>query len=178
MRTALALIAALLAVALGVSTASATGPRAGSGDANCDGTANSFDALLVLRVAAGIADYASLPCPAAANVHIDPTIDSRDAQPILRYDAGLLDALPPIPDTVLDAVFEATADLLNVSSDDVVVIEREARLWPDSCLGLGEPDEGCLLAIAHGWRVTVRAAGRAVIWHVDSFGHTRLDRVL
>ena len=57
------------------------------GDANCDGTANSIDAVLVLLLGAALIQ--SLPCEGLADVNGDGEIDARDAAIILQIEAGL-----------------------------------------------------------------------------------------
>ncbi len=64
------------------------------GDANCDGSANSRDALLVLQVVAGLIERQQVPCIAEADVFPDGGLNSLDALSILQSDAGLIGALP------------------------------------------------------------------------------------
>lgn len=63
------------------------------GDANCDGTVNSIDALGILQLDAGL--VGSLACQQAADVNSDGSISAVDAALILQFTAGLLGSLPP-----------------------------------------------------------------------------------
>ncbi len=63
------------------------------GDVNCNLTANSIDATLVLQFSAGL--VLSLPCPEGGDANQDGTINVVDATLILQLDSGLLDSLPP-----------------------------------------------------------------------------------
>ena len=63
------------------------------GDVNCDGTANSIDAALVLQF--GTALLGSLDCQDAADVNGDGDITSVDAALILQFTAGLIGVLEP-----------------------------------------------------------------------------------
>ncbi|MCH8026254.1 MAG: hypothetical protein IH866_05615 [Chloroflexi bacterium] len=65
------------------------------GDANCNMTADSIDAALVLQFGAGLT--ASLPCLATADANQDGSVDAVDAALILQFSAGLLPSLPPPP---------------------------------------------------------------------------------
>ena len=146
---------------------STPGPRPGSGDANCDGTTDSLDALLVLQVDARL-NGDGLSCFDAANVHLDYWMNALDAALILQYEAGLLDSLPPVPDAVSRAVVEATADLLVVLVDQVAIVKKETALWPDSCLGLGTGV--CAAVIVPGYRITVVAKDEMLVWRTDVSG--------
>ncbi len=63
-----------------------------AGDVNCDGSANSLDAALVLQFSAGL--VSALNCQAAGDTNGDDSLNSIDAALILQFDAGLIDELP------------------------------------------------------------------------------------
>jgi hypothetical protein len=63
------------------------------GDVNCNGVADSIDALLILQRTAGL--LSSLACEENADVNGDGEIDALDALLVLQYVAGLIDSLPP-----------------------------------------------------------------------------------
>ncbi len=73
---------------------SGIGPKA-AGDVDCNGTANSIDAFLILQLDAGL--IGSLACPGNADVDEDGSIDAIDALLILQSDAGLRKALERTP---------------------------------------------------------------------------------
>jgi pimeloyl-ACP methyl ester carboxylesterase/photosystem II stability/assembly factor-like uncharacterized protein len=64
-----------------------------TGDANCDGTVSSIDALLVLQYAAGL--IGSLRCQGNADVNSDGSVTAIDAALILQYDAGIIRQFQP-----------------------------------------------------------------------------------
>lgn len=49
------------------------------------------------------------------------------------------------------------AQSLNLSPDEVVVMNAERATWTDSCLGLGGPAESCALMMTEGYRVVLSA---------------------
>jgi PKD repeat protein len=57
-------------------------------DVNCDGSANSVDALYILQVVAGLTSFVS--CSNVANVNGDDVVDPLDALVLLQYAAGIL----------------------------------------------------------------------------------------
>jgi hypothetical protein len=59
---------------------------------NCDGSANSLDAALVLQFSAGL--VSALSCEAAGDTNGDGSVNSIDAALILQFDAGLISDLP------------------------------------------------------------------------------------
>ncbi len=64
------------------------------GDANCDGSANSQDALLILQIVAELITPVGMPCIDDADVFPDGGLNSLDALSILQSEAGLIGALP------------------------------------------------------------------------------------
>jgi hypothetical protein len=66
-------------------------PAVHAGDANCDGSVNSIDALLALQYVAAL--LGSLPCQGAADANHDGSVNAIDSALILQYVAGLLSGL-------------------------------------------------------------------------------------
>jgi hypothetical protein len=69
-------------------------PQALAGDANCDGSVDESDALLILRFEAGT--YASDCLLNTGNVICRDRLDAMDALAVLRYVRGLVTELPPL----------------------------------------------------------------------------------
>ena len=57
-------------------------------DINCDGEADSIDAMYLLQVIAGLTSFTA--CANVANVNGDDVIDARDALYLLQHEAGML----------------------------------------------------------------------------------------
>jgi len=69
-----------------------TGPVP-AGDANCDRSVDSIDALMMLQLTAGL--IPSLPCQQEADTDGDGQITAIESALVLQFAAGLLPALPP-----------------------------------------------------------------------------------
>jgi hypothetical protein len=67
------------------------------GDADCDRSVSSIDALIVLQFAAGysVGPFIVPSCHDLADVNVDQEIDALDALLVLQFVSGLLQALPP-----------------------------------------------------------------------------------
>lgn len=65
--------------------------------------------------------------------------------------------LPPemLPESVSDLVLTQASEDLGVPVAELSLLRVNKAIWPDGCLGLGRPDEGCLLALTEGWQVEV-----------------------
>ena len=85
----------------------------------------------------------------------------------LTSEAPALDE--PYPPAILVAI-GAAAEATGASPEQVQVISYESREWPNSCLGLPEPDEMCAEAIVPGWIVRLNVGGAQVVFRVDDVG--------
>lgn len=75
-----------------------------------------------------------------------------------------------LPDSVQNAVINAAANLTGISANQFQIIEAEQRNWPNSCLGLYEPEIACTQVIVPGWRVVVQADHQEWSFHTDGTG--------
>lgn len=75
--------------------------------------------------------------------------------------------LPPIP--ALRAQ-EVVAEELGVPPEELAIIETEQEEWPNSCLGLQDPDEFCAEVITPGWRVILERDGQRYEARTDQEG--------
>jgi len=57
-----------------------------------------------------------------------------------------------------------------IASDKLRVERVEAIDWPDSCLGLAQPDEMCLQVVTPGFRVEFAAPEKRFVVHSDRTG--------
>ena len=92
--------------------------------------------------------------------------------------ALLLSACRPVTPTppvdVPDEVETAAREHLNAETgipvEAMEIVDAERRDWPDSCLGLAEPDEACLTVITPGWRITIQAEDEQYALRTDEDG--------
>jgi hypothetical protein len=74
---------------------------------------------------------------------------------------------PEPPLSAGEVVQDQLSQRLGVPVQDVQIVDVEQAEWSDSCLGLGQPHESCLMAITPGYRVTVHAAGETYVFRTD-----------
>lgn len=71
------------------------------------------------------------------------------------------------------AVLAAIKDLalrLSINESEISVVSYEEVTWPDSCLGLGKPNEVCLQVITPGYLIKLAALGSEYEYHTDQSG--------
>ena len=75
----------------------------------------------------------------------------------------------PYPPGVTSAI-SALARHLDVDPAQIDVVTYESVEWPDSCLGMPEPEEACAEVITPGWRVRLESNGVVRELRSDSLG--------
>jgi hypothetical protein len=78
----------------------------------------------------------------------------------------VLSELPPAAQAALIAL----AGLLEVDSSEIAVQAIQPSQWPDSCLGLGGPDEICAQQVVDGYQVELQAIGALFTYRTDASG--------
>jgi hypothetical protein len=63
------------------------------------------------------------------------------------------------PQAVLEAISQVSQEL-NVSVDEIEVLDFEEVDWPDACLGIPQEDQVCAQVITPGFRVVLEANGQ------------------
>ena len=64
----------------------------------------------------------------------------------------------------------ALAKKLGISAESIEIQKIEPGLWPDSCLGLGGPDESCAQVISSGYLVTLLVDGQTYAYRTNLDG--------
>ena len=90
-----------------------------------------------------------------------PPISDTQILPVLE------DVLPP--DVALN-IRNRVSEILGVPVESIQLKSIEPMEWPDSCLGLPEPDEACTQAITPGWLLVFSADGQDYRFRVDQTG--------
>jgi hypothetical protein len=75
-----------------------------------------------------------------------------------------------LPPDVAVEIQNRASEALGVAADQIQIETVEQMDWPDSCLGLGGPDESCAQAITPGWLVVFSVDGTQYRYRVDETG--------
>jgi hypothetical protein len=92
----------------------------------------------------------------------NPPIEASDAPPPPMPPAAA--AMPP---ALLERVTKSAADALGVEASAVRIVSVESVTWPDGGLGCARPDEMVIQVLTPGFRVTLAAGERTVVYHTD-----------
>jgi hypothetical protein len=89
--------------------------------------------------------------------------------------APVIPALTSTPTPELPPAVVAAEEALSQSQDiplaQIEVVSYESRDWPDGCLGLGKPGEGCIDVITPGYLVVLQAEGQRYVYRTDDTGN-------
>ena len=143
-------------------------PPPAIGDANCDGAVDARDSVIILQFFARL--LLSLPCESVADANGNGTIGSVDAALILHFSAGLINVLPGEAREAIAAVVQLTAANRGISKEQIEVGSVSAEIWPDACLGLGQPAEDCAEVTTPGYRVWVSFDLEGIAYRTDLTG--------
>ncbi|NER84607.1 MAG: hypothetical protein F6K42_34820 [Leptolyngbya sp. SIO1D8] len=75
-----------------------------------------------------------------------------------------------VPESVSDRVLDTAAQEFNVSRADLRILRFNQEVWLDGCLGLGQPNEGCLQALVNGWQLEVVHNNQSWFYRTDATG--------
>jgi hypothetical protein len=75
-----------------------------------------------------------------------------------------------LPQSVRNVVLQAASKRLQQPISQLNIIQAQQQTWPDGCLGLANPNEGCTLAMVPGWRVVVAEVGQTLVYHTNNNG--------
>jgi hypothetical protein len=72
--------------------------------------------------------------------------------------------------TVVDQTTKALAEKLQVDAGAIEVVSIEEVEWPDSCLGVQDPNTMCAQVITPGYTVVLSANGQQYEYHTNADG--------
>ena len=72
-----------------------------------------------------------------------------------------------LPESVKNAVLSAASQRLQLPTSELTIIQAQAQTWSDGCFNLGGANELCLQALVEGWRVTVGAGDKTLVYHTN-----------
>lgn len=75
-----------------------------------------------------------------------------------------------LPPEVAVEIQNRLSETLGVSLDQIQIERVEQRDWPDSCLGLGGPDEACAAVVTPGWLAVFSIDGTEYRYRVENTG--------
>ena len=75
-----------------------------------------------------------------------------------------------LPESVETSIVQDIASRDDVPAEALEIAAAQPQAWPDGCLGLGNPDEICTMAIVNGWEVTVTQGNQRWVYRTDSDG--------
>lgn len=80
-----------------------------------------------------------------------------------------------IPPDVAVNIRNQVSETLGVPVESIQLESIEPMEWPDSCLGLGGPDESCAQAVTPGWLLVFTADGQEYRFRADQTGTVRQE---
>jgi hypothetical protein len=92
---------------------------------------------------------------------------SQSNMPATQVNPDLAGALPP--DVAL-SIQNKVSELQGVPVESLELKMVERQEWPDSCLGLGGPDESCAQVITPGWLLAFTVNGQEYRYRADETG--------
>jgi len=80
--------------------------------------------------------------------------------------------VPMLPQAIADKVLQDLAQRSDQPRGQFKIESSAPSQWPNSCLGLAQPDEFCAQMITPGWRVQVNDGKKTWIYRTDQWGKT------
>lgn len=82
-------------------------------------------------------------------------------------------AMTDLPTPVAELLKSLVSEQSGLPPAQISLQQAEAMTWNDSCLGLAQPNEMCLLAITRGYRATFATPRGEYVVHSSQNGRSR-----
>ncbi|MGB3533447.1 MAG: hypothetical protein WBA13_08005 [Microcoleaceae cyanobacterium] len=76
-------------------------------------------------------------------------------------------AISPV---VVDAVFQQATEESGQPQSAFQIIDVRPNIWPDSCLGLAQPDDVCTQVLVPGWQITLSSGRTQQVYRTNQGG--------
>lgn len=94
---------------------------------------------------------------------------------VLRLEGN--QTLSNLPLSVANTLFQDAANRSSLPHSALRIVEAQSQMWPDGCLGLGEPGNLCTLALVPGWQVKIASGRERWVYRTNESGSLiRLDQ--
>ncbi len=84
---------------------------------------------------------------------------------------GNVAAVNPDPQSIVDATLDDASTRTGRDRSTLVVVSREAVVWPDGSLGCPEPGVRYTMAPVEGYRIRIRAGADLLDYHANCRGY-------
>ena len=75
-----------------------------------------------------------------------------------------------LPGGLVNAVLKDVMMRSQLPSANLQIVEAEARIWRDDCLGLPSEQPGCPAVLVSGWKITVESGQQRWVYRTDRTG--------
>ncbi|MCT7968129.1 hypothetical protein NG799_17590 [Laspinema sp. D1] len=81
-----------------------------------------------------------------------------------------------LPPEVFEAVMEEASARSHLPKNQLEIQQEERKTWPNNCLGLPDPNEGCVEMLVEGWRVVIAHEDQTWVYRTSTnAGEIRLE---
>jgi hypothetical protein len=75
-----------------------------------------------------------------------------------------------IPYSVIQAVFQRATQQSGLPDSAFKIMDAQPNIWPDSCLGLAQPDDFCTQTLVPGWQLTLNSGWEQWVYRTNHLG--------
>jgi hypothetical protein len=75
-----------------------------------------------------------------------------------------------MPSSVIQAVFQRATQQSGLPDSGFKIMDAQPHIWPDSCLGLAQPEDFCPQTLVPGWQVTLSSGWEQWVYRTNHLG--------